>query len=408
MDAHRQSARARGFRDLGYVGFALLGLALSLERSRPDGLLLAAAAGAWLLIARLAPRWGVEESTLCQFDCLFVPLASVLVDVDFWSGVILTGVLLTGVAAHGGPRLLLKGAFLAAASWVISGAVASPVALPDAPVWRVGASIVLLYTFSIGIALVSYRQARRLQARKAIAVRESESLKDANSRLARYLPASVGRLLLSTPTLRQVPVQRWVTVAFIDVVGFTALVAARPLAEVADVVNDYLASLADLVADQGGELGKFLGDGVLVYFEESHSGELSRSRDAARCAQLCVAANRTLLALAERWKQRGLLVSLHTRTGIASGYCALGDWGGEDRLDFTLIGSVVNLASRLQADAPPGGILLSENAALLIRQDPALARRVEPLPASNLRGLGLCPRFRLVDESPPSAKVPAT
>lgn len=369
---------------------------------------LAAAAAAWLLFARLAPRWGVEESTLCQFDCLFVPLASVLAEVDFWSGVVLTCVLLTGVAAHGGPRLLFKGGFLAAASWLISGGFAVPIAMPDPFIWRVWVSIVLLYAFSIGIALVSYRQARRLQARRAVAVRESESLKDANSRLARYLPASVGRLLLSTPTLRQTPVHRWVTVAFIDVVGFTALVADRPLAEVADVVNDYLASLADLVADRGGELGKFLGDGVLVYFEESGSAELSRSRDAVRCAQLCVEANRTLLALAERWRQRGLLVSLHTRTGIASGYCAVGDWGGEDRLDFTLIGSVVNLASRLQADAPPGGILLSENAALLICQDPVLARRVEPLPVRNLRGLGLCRPFRLVDGRPASAKVPAT
>ena len=418
MDAQWQSERARGFRDLGYVGFAVLGLVLSLERASPEGLLLATAALLWLLIARLAPRWGLAESALCQVDCLLVPLAGALVEVEFWSGVILTGALLTGVAAHGGPRLLLKGGLLAAATWALCGGLHPPGAIPGAPAtrgattagsaWQAGVSVGLLYAFSLGIALVSYRQAQRLRARRASAVRESESLKDANSRLIRYLPASVGRLLLSTPTIPQTPVHRWVTVAFIDVVGFTALVAERPLAEVSDVVNDYLACLADLVADRGGELGKFLGDGVLVYFQENSGRELERGRDAARCARLCVDANRALIALAERWNQRGLLVSLHTRTGIASGSCAVGDWGGGGRLDFTLIGSVVNLASRLQAEAAPGCILLSENAALLICQDPALAGRVEPQPARILRGLGLCRLFCLVDETPPSAKVPTT
>jgi len=172
-------------------------------------------------------------------------------------------------------------------------------------------------------------------------------------------------------------------------------------------------SLTELVADHGGVLGKFLGDGVLVYFQETGVSEAERGRDATRCARLCLAVAPTLERLARRWGKRGLRVMLHTRTGIASGYCAVGDWGGDGRLDYTLIGSVVNLASRLQAEAPPGGILLSETAALLIRQDAKLAQRVLPLPDRVLRGLGTRSLFRLadgirpVDETPASAKVPA-
>ena len=100
-------------------------------------------------------------------------------------------------------------------------------------------------------------------------------------------------------------------------------------------------------------------------------------------------------------------MTLDTRTGIASGYCAAGDWGGEGRLDYTLIGSVVNLASRLQSEAPPGGILVSETTALLISQVDGLAHRLVSLPDSELRGLGVRSLFQLVDETPASAKVPA-
>ena len=406
MDPRRQHERAYPFRVLGFSGFAALGAAQYVEGGELPGLLIAGAALLWLLITPIMARRGVEGSSVCLIDCVLIPLAGVLTGMHFWSAVVVTDVLLIALAALSGSGLLLRGTLLTATGWAVFGGVSLPADVLAAP-WQTAVAIALLYAFSLGIALVSFHQARHLRARSVSALRESESLKHTNSRLSRYLPESVGRLLQSAPAIRHDPMQRWVTVAFIDVVGFTELVARRPLAEVADVVNDYLSGLTELVADYGGVLGKFLGDGVLIYFQESGAGEADRGRDAARCARLCLAIAPALELLAQRWRKRGLLVTLDTRTGIASGYCAVGDWGGEGRLDYTLIGSVVNLASRLQSEAPPGGILVSETTALLISQVDGLAHRLVSLPDSELRGLGVRSLFQLVDETPASAKVPA-
>jgi class 3 adenylate cyclase len=93
-----------------------------------------------------------------------------------------------------------------------------------------------------------------------------------------------------------------------------------------------------------------------------------RTRHAAIAGQalaLCLEAPALMAAVARRWRDRGERLALAMRAGIASGLCTLGDRGGSDRLDFTLIGTPVNLASRLQARATENGTLLDEATGLL-------------------------------------------
>src|SRR5690606_37314905 len=108
----------------------------------------------------------------------------------------------------------------------------------------------------------------------------------------------------------------------------------------------------------GGEVSKLLGDGVLVVFGLREPAE---RRDLVEAAlTFCGELPALLAELAGRWRRRGEPVALQVRAGIASGFCTLGDRGGADRLDFTLIGPPVNLASRLQSHAGPGGVPLDE------------------------------------------------
>ena len=74
------------------------------------------------------------------------------------------------------------------------------------------------------------------------------------------------------------------------------------------------------------------------------------------CAELSGA----LGQLTDDWLSRGLPGSARVKTGVASGYCSLGDWGGGGRLEYTVIGHPVNLASRLQGLAGTGELLLCE------------------------------------------------
>lgn len=229
--------------------------------------------------------------------------------------------------------------------------------------------------------------------------------------MARYLPEVLAPMIRESPDALRPPREKFVTVAFVDVVGFAELVVAHGVAEVVDVLNDFMSVVCRMTANHGGTVGKFLGDGVLVYFCEPEiepgqgAGRLSggRSGAAAGAARLALALGPALDNLGRDWRERGLTVRLQARVGIASGYCALGDWGGQTRLDYTLIGTPVNLASRLQAAAEPGGVLLNGTTAALIARDEVLGSRLvgpEPL---EVKGLGVV----MVHELSASAKVRA-
>jgi class 3 adenylate cyclase len=282
---------------------------------------------------------------------------------------------------------------------------------PDGVRWRDGASIagaVLVSGCLLGLAWQAHVQARRLNARRRQAVREYSELKNHNERLARYLPEIVPPVTREAPLALQAPEEVFVTVAFLDLVGFAAMVASHSVSEVVDVLNDFMALTSRLTIRHGGVLGKFLGDGVLIYFPESaadrgKAGAAARVLGAAGCARLSLALDPELRNLSRAWRERGLGVQLAVRAGMASGYCALGDWGGQGRLDYTLIGTPVNLASRLQSLATPGCALLCGATAALIAQDPDLEGHLgEPL-RQEVRGLGSV----MMHELSASAKVRA-
>ena len=73
--------------------------------------------------------------------------------------------------------------------------------------------------------------------------------------------------------------------------------------------------------------------------------------------------------LREEWRQRGIARSLNARMGIHSGVCTVGNFGSEDRLDYTVIGNGVNLASRLETNSDPNKILISEDTYLLVNEE---------------------------------------
>jgi class 3 adenylate cyclase len=315
--------------------------------------------------------------------------------IDPWM-VAATGLLaLTGVTALGGLALLGPSA-LAVGLVVFVFSQGSAIRASMDPAIIAGG--MLVSTFLLGLSLLCFQRVVRLNDRRRLARSETAVLRHRNARMARYLPGGLVPLL-GEPS--KSPAETFVTVAFVDVVGFVELVASRPMAELVDVINDFIGTIAELTESRGGVLSKFLGDGALIYF--SAALEEDRWESAVRCARLCLDFSERLDLLAGHWRRRGLTVDLTARAGMASGYCALGDWGSGDRLDYTLIGTPVNLASRLQAAAPESGVLLAGAAAALVCEDADLAARLGPARTIPVRGLGEC----MVHELTASANVRA-
>ena len=144
-----------------------------------------------------------------------------------------------------------------------------------------------------------------------------------------------------------------VAVLFSDIRGFTAYSDGRQPEEVLDMLNHYLQIQAHVVTANGGDIDKFVGDGLMAVF----SGP-DRERRAVRCGVDLVRAVATDQA-ASRSEDDTITVGV----GISTGPVVAGAMGAEERMDYTVVGSTVNLAARLCAVARAGQVLVSDDVA---------------------------------------------
>ncbi|MFW6093061.1 MAG: adenylate/guanylate cyclase domain-containing protein [Pseudomonadota bacterium] len=395
MRISRFQARARPFR---YAGFWTLGVVYLIEPGRPMGQVVAAVGFCvtWpFVVDRLLTRVPGPQGRVEQAG--YVAECGVVAAVLTWAGVTaLAGLatvvcLLAGATALAGWRLLLPAAAaLLLGGWAGAAAPAAAGVAAGAPGSAVDAlAMALILGFSLALAHVSFRQARRLAAQRLALAERSAELERLNRRMQRYLPPSLRHRLARDPEQPAAWERRWLTVVFVDLAGFTELSEVLDAEPLAEVLDEYLGALVPAAEERGGEVSKLLGDGVMVVF--AARDEADRRTAVTGALAFCEALPALLTALAAGWRARGELVRLRTRAGVASGFCTVGDRGGAERLDFTLIGGPVNLASRLQAHAPLDGVLLDESSAALAEH----ARDFGPPRAVTLKGLGTVPAYAL-------------
>jgi adenylate cyclase len=148
--------------------------------------------------------------------------------------------------------------------------------------------------------------------------------------------------------------RREVTVVFCDLRGFTSFAESSEPEEVMAVLRDYHACLGALIQKHEGTLERFVGDGLLVLFNDP----IPCPDHPARAVCMALEMRDCMGTVSGRWRRRGY--ELGFGIGIAQGYTTLGPIGYEGRTDYAAIGSVPNLASRLCDEAGPGQILISQ------------------------------------------------
>ena len=156
--------------------------------------------------------------------------------------------------------------------------------------------------------------------------------------------------------------RRDVTVVFCDLRGFTAFTEASEPEEVTGVLREYHESLGELIFRYEGTLERFLGDGIMIVFNDP----IPCPDHTERAVRLALDMREKVDALAKQWARKGHILGFGI--GIASGYATLGQVGFEHRREYTAIGSVINLASRLCDEAHAGQIVISQRAFSAVEQ----------------------------------------
>ncbi|MFP6709182.1 MAG: adenylate/guanylate cyclase domain-containing protein [Alphaproteobacteria bacterium] len=196
---------------------------------------------------------------------------------------------------------------------------------------------------------------------------KSRQLEDLATKLAKYLSPQIYQSIFSeAPGQSKAHARKNLTVFFSDIVQFTDLSDTLEPERLAVVINSYLSEMASIALDCGGTIDKFIGDAILVFFGDPESdGEME---DALKCLEMAIRMQQRVSELQKYWKKQGVSRGLHVRMGITTGYCTVGNFGSEQRLDYTVLGSPVNLAARLQAMADPDGILIDDTTHSLVNE----------------------------------------
>ena len=196
------------------------------------------------------------------------------------------------------------------------------------------------------------------------------------NRLKRFLSPQVADLVLASAMEALESHRREITVAFCDLRGFTGFAEIAEPEEVMAILRDYHAALGALIHQFEGTLERFVGDDVLVLFNDP----IPCPDPCLRAARMAAAMRARLAELAVRWRASGH--SLGFGVGIAHGYATLGAIGFEGRSDYSAIGTVVNLAARLCAEADDGQILVDRK----VRAALGEAASLEPAGDLTLKG----------------------
>jgi adenylate cyclase len=231
-----------------------------------------------------------------------------------------------------------------------------------APLWNENDVIGLIYVdttrldkfseadLALFAALANYAAVAIEQARLTARVFEEQRHRE---RLQRYHSPAVVNQILQTGTEADAPFlaqDRDLTVIFADLVGFTRLSEGLAPQEVAQLLNTYFGKMTDVIFEHDGTLDKFIGDAILAVF----GAPLEQPDHALRAVRCALAMRNALVALNEALPGTPLQVRIALHSGVAM----VGDIGSPKRREYTVLGDVVNIASRLESTvAKPGQII---------------------------------------------------
>lgn len=266
----------------------------------------------------------------------------------------------------GGVRTLLLGlattATSAAAGLLVAG-LPSPTDTPLPVSMTAGISVAAFicitayYTHQQAVALVTAKSQIQYQREQSVAL---------SHKLAKYLSPQVWQTIFTGERDVRLETQRKkLCVFFSDIRGFTELSEEMEPEGLTELLNNYFTEMSQIALKYGGTIDKFVGDSIMIFFGDPSSR--GAKEDTLACVAMAIDMRKHMQILRQKWRSQGIRTPLEIRMGISTGFCTVGNFGADNRMDYTIIGKEVNLASRLESLAEPGEILVAYETFSLIK-----------------------------------------
>lgn len=309
-----------------------------------------------------------QRALLPTFDGIAIGVAIIGLKVALTPTLSLATAAISCMLIIGGVRLwlwnlLAIGASVAVGIWLNP----STNLIFDLQSWPMAFTALVTLTIYVNVtAAYTLQQSRKLaQSHQRLAKQQRQAV-ELTKQIAKYLPPQVWGQLFSGRRQARLQTQRkYLTVFFSDIQNFSAMSEQMPLSRLTRMLNTYLEEMTRIALRYGGTVDKFIGDAIMIFFGDPVSR--SNEEDAFNCVAMALEMQQRMVILRQRWQREGAGHEFRVRMGINSGHVTVGNFGTSARMDYTILGSDVNLASRLESLAKADQVLISESTYHLVK-----------------------------------------
>ena len=205
------------------------------------------------------------------------------------------------------------------------------------------------------------------QANEVIA-QKNKALDALATKLSKYLsPQIYHSIFTGAQNVEIASSRKKLTIFFSDIMNFTETTDKLESEDLTNLLNRYLTEMTNIALEHGATIDKYIGDAIMVFFGDPDSRGVKE--DARACVRMAIAMLKRLSELRTEWLELGAEQPFHLRMGINTGYVTVGNFGSDDRMDYTIIGSCVNATARLEFHAETDGILIGHETYSLVKDE---------------------------------------
>jgi adenylate cyclase len=329
-------------------------------------LLLIYAYGTYFFTRKQLPEQIVRNNRwLSHIDAALIGVVLSLTDFSILPCIMFLTMIQFNALISGGVRKLLEDNSAFAVGVILSLFIHSPQLILSSNIQISAASLIGVATYFLVYAIYMHQRLHKLMLSQKKLENEQKWHKIRAYKLSRYLPPTVWQAINRGDDKNLQAERKRISVFFSDIKDFSQLSEEIEAEALTELLNHYLTEMSKIVAHYGGTIDKFMGDGIMVLFGDSASKGVKD--DATRCVAMSIAMKKRIKSMQVEWFNQGFKKPLQVRMGINTGYCTVGTFGTSNHLDYTVLGTQVNLASRLESAAEPDEILISHETWSLVK-----------------------------------------